>query len=47
MTRSLITNALIFDGTGAAPVTGNVLVAGNAIAGIGNCLLYTSPSPRD
>jgi imidazolonepropionase-like amidohydrolase len=35
MARTLVSNALIFDGTGAAPVRGGVLVEGNAIAAVG------------
>ncbi len=35
MARTLISNALIFDGTGAAPVKGGVLVEGNVIAAVG------------
>ncbi len=35
MAQTLINNALIFDGTGAAPIRGSVLVDGNVIAALG------------
>lgn len=35
MARTLITNALVFDGTGSDPVAGAVLIEGNVIAGVG------------
>lgn len=34
MARTLITNALVFDGTGSEPVAGSVLVEGNVIASV-------------
>jgi imidazolonepropionase-like amidohydrolase len=36
MARTLISNATIFDGTGSAPVSGSVLVEGNAIVAVGD-----------
>ncbi|MDE2403988.1 MAG: amidohydrolase family protein [Sphingomonadales bacterium] len=38
MARTLIKGATIFDATGAAPFTGDLLVAGNAIAAVGPSL---------
>lgn len=35
MTRTLITNAMIFDGTGSKPVQGDILVEGNTITAVG------------
>jgi imidazolonepropionase-like amidohydrolase len=36
MARTVISNALVFDGTGSAPVRGGVLVEGNAIVAVGH-----------
>jgi imidazolonepropionase-like amidohydrolase len=36
MARTVISNALVFDGTGSAPVRGGVLVEGNAIVAVGD-----------
>ena len=53
----LIKNATLVDGLGGAPKAGDLAIKDGVIAEIGtisgqaketiNCLLYTSPSPRD
>ncbi len=44
MTRTLITSAKIFDGTGAPPVTGDILIDGNRIAAVGSAARQGAPA---
>jgi imidazolonepropionase-like amidohydrolase len=46
VSRTLIQNATIFDATGAKPFTGDLLVDGNAIAGVGPAGQVKGPADR-